>query len=291
VDSTLTQAGDKIGTPAYMAPEQWEGKPGDTRTDIYSFGYVLYEMLTGKRAAEGERVPTESPLLDTIVRKCVEHDPEDRWQTARDIWHAMTVPIPPTTARAKPSRTWQWVAGTAVVMLGAGLSLGSWFGRAPAMNQVVSFGIYPPEKTAFSSRNMTINVPQFALSPDARTIVLAAGGEGERLFAVAPAPCECNGPEFRGNRRRPGAFWSPDSRWIGFFAGGKLKKIPALGGAVQVVVSTVREERGGTWGHDDQIIASPSFCPTAVISCTLHVSTMAGLSYMSLLWMARKRRS
>ena len=130
VDTTLTKAGEKMGTPAYMAPEQWEGKPGDARTDIYSFGCVLYEMLTGKRAAQEGRAPVESALLDSIVRTCLEQAPEDRWQTARDIWRAMTLPAPPAP---KPSRTWQWIAGIALVMLGAGLFLGRWFGRAPAM--------------------------------------------------------------------------------------------------------------------------------------------------------------
>ena len=91
-DSTLTQPGDQLGTPAYMAPEQWEGKPGDARTDIYCFGHVLYEMLTGKRAVPEGRAPVESAQLDSIVRTCLEQSPDDRWQSARDIWRTMTLP-------------------------------------------------------------------------------------------------------------------------------------------------------------------------------------------------------
>ena len=127
VDTTLTKAGEKIGTPAYMAPEQWEGKPGDARTDIYCFGCVLYEMLTGKLAMQEGRAPVDSAVLDSIVRKCLEHDPEDRWQTARDIRHAMTLPASPAP---KPSRTWQWTAGIALVCSEQGcFSDGGWDAR------------------------------------------------------------------------------------------------------------------------------------------------------------------
>src|SRR5258708_20852245 len=84
-DSTLTQAGERMGTPAYMAPEQWEGKPGDARTDIYCFGCVLYEMLTGKRAAQEGRTPVKSPPLEAVIATCLRPEPEERWQSARDI--------------------------------------------------------------------------------------------------------------------------------------------------------------------------------------------------------------
>ena len=119
-DSTLTQAGEKMGTPAYMAPEQWEGKPGDARTDIYCFGCVFYEMLTGKRAAQEGRAPVESAALDSIVRTCMEQAPEDRWQTASDIWRAMT------STRAAPRRNQ------------IGLAVGRRGGAGDARSRVVS---------------------------------------------------------------------------------------------------------------------------------------------------------
>src|ERR1051325_2796433 len=121
-DSTLTKPGEKMGTPAYMAPEQWEGQPGDTRTDIYCFGCVLYEMLTGKRAAQ-DRGPVEPAALDSIVRMGMEPAPEDRWQSAGDMWRAMTLPMP---AAPKRRRAWQWVGVTALILLGAVLLPGVW---------------------------------------------------------------------------------------------------------------------------------------------------------------------
>src|SRR6202165_836974 len=87
-DPTLTRPGVVMGTPAYMAPEQRVGKPGDARSDIYAFGCVLYEMLTGKRVAQ-ERVPVEPAALEGVLGTCLEQDPEDRWQSARDLKHAL----------------------------------------------------------------------------------------------------------------------------------------------------------------------------------------------------------
>ena len=94
-DSTVTLPGEVMGTPAYMAPEQWDGQPGDARVDIYAFGCVLYELLTGKRAAQElsglEKQPT---ALASVLRTCLEKDPDERWQSARDLRRALALPIP-----------------------------------------------------------------------------------------------------------------------------------------------------------------------------------------------------
>src|SRR6516165_8526410 len=98
-DETITMA--VMGTPAYMAPEQWEGKPGDTRSDIYAFVCVLYEMLTGRRAAQ-DRAAVEPPAIEQVIQRCLEKDPDDRWQSARDLRHSLEL-VRQASAPSRPS--------------------------------------------------------------------------------------------------------------------------------------------------------------------------------------------
>jgi Tol biopolymer transport system component/tRNA A-37 threonylcarbamoyl transferase component Bud32 len=248
-DETVTMA--VMGTPAYMAPEQWEGKPGDARSDIYAFGCVLYEMLTGKRVAQ-ERPAVEPAAVESIIERCVEEDPDNRWQSARDVRHAMELP----TASAMPVRNpWRERAAWIVVVALAVAVLALWRGRAPMSADTVSFSVYSPEGTVFSpTPNITVSVPEFALSPDGRTLAFVASATGappvlwvRPLAAVAARPLP-------GTENVQDPFWSPDSRWLGFYADGKIKKVAAAGGAVQVVAETSFEFRGGAWGPDDTIL-------------------------------------
>ena len=254
-DPTLTVKGTVMGTPAYMSPEQWEGKPGDARSDIYAFGCVLYEMLTGKRAAP-ERKPVEPTALESIIRTCLEKDPEDRWQSARDVKAALG--LVGASAMASVMNPWReraaWIAA-AVAVVGTLSFLALWLGRTPAAaGDIVSFAIYPPEKAVFSNQlNTTVNAPQFALSPDGLTIVFAAVTGGDKPLLWRRSLGEVTAQPLAGTDNAQDPFWSADSRWIGFDAEGTLKRISATGGAVQVVCQT-SDFRGGTWGPDDTIL-------------------------------------
>ena len=142
-------------------------------------------------------------------------------------------------------------------------------GRVPAGGEVVMFAIYPPEKTMFSGAfNITLSVPQFALSPDGRTIVFVARADGERPLLWRRSLDQLVAKALPGTEDAEDPFWSPDSRWIGFAAEGKLKKTPAAGGAVQVVVPTTRSIRGGTWGNDDAIVFSTGNDPLQRVAAT-----------------------
>jgi hypothetical protein len=177
--SPLTLQGSFVGTLMYMSPEQLQGAEADTRSDIFAFGAVLYEMLTGRKAFTGKSQvsvmaaildqdpppittlqPTAPPALDRIVRKCLEKDPEARWQSARDLqselqWIAETVSaevqgsgitVPGSGTALPPRRRWTWIAAAAVLVIAA--STGAWLAsryllRSPAV-QPMRFAIVPP---------------------------------------------------------------------------------------------------------------------------------------------------
>jgi predicted Ser/Thr protein kinase len=191
----LTQEGALMGTPAYMAPEQWEGKKADARSDIYSFGCVLYEMLTGKRAA-ADRLAVAPPLED-ILRTCLEKDPDERWQSARELKHALrwagdARPV----ALSAPSRSRfgmaGWIAAGVFAIALAALSF-LHFREAPPPEPTLRAAIATPEGTAESFHSI-------AISPDGRNLVISA--HGERKAAVVAAGNEwargAANPSYRG---------------------------------------------------------------------------------------------
>ena len=279
----ITAQGTILGTLQYMAPEQLEGKDADARTDIFTFGVVVYEMATGKRAFEGKSqasvisaimssdpVPMSSlqpmtPLaLDRAVKKCLAKEPEDRWQSAKDLtdelkWVAEeSVPrTAPAAAPATPPRTGRrWVAVSALACLVAVViaAFAAWILRPATPKPVTRFAIsLPPGQRLDLSRAM-------AISPDGTRLVYCAGPSNLRTQLYIR---EMDGLEARPISGTEGAhypFFSPDGQWIGFGeSGGKLMKVSLSGGAP---VSLADVSAGGffsaSWGSQGMIAFVPN---------------------------------
>ncbi len=266
-NSPVTEQGTIVGTFQYMSPEQIEGKELDGRSDIFSFGAVLYEMLTGKRAFEGksqlsvvsailekEPVPISSlkpmtpPALDHAIRRSLAKEVEKRWQSAADLagelqWIAeggsqAGVPAPLVSHRKARER----LAWSVAALLSAGLAPVAFLHfreKPPAPATTVRFQIPAPENTTLA--------PYLKLSPDGRKLAFVArdrlwvhfleSGESHDLTAADDSP-----------------FWSPDSRFIGYASEKKIKKIEATGGPPQTVAELSGFWGAGAWNQDDVIV-------------------------------------
>ncbi|HEY3174549.1 MAG TPA: protein kinase [Candidatus Polarisedimenticolia bacterium] len=276
----LTAEGTILGTLQYMAPEQLEGREADARTDIFALGLVLYEMLTGRRAFEGrsqasliaailEREPAPisavqpmtPPSLDRLVRTCLAKDPEDRWQTAHDVMLEMRwiaeggsqsgIAIPAARAPSRRREAFAW----ALAGLALAASLFAFRLRgAPDPDLVVRSSIAPPAGFSFSFVND--DSASLSISPDGRLLTFAARGPGGRSSLWLRSLDEFTAKPLPGTEGAMSPFWSPDSRFIGFFEGGKLKRIPLAGGPA-VTICDAGDPRGATWNHDGVIVFEP----------------------------------
>jgi Tol biopolymer transport system component/tRNA A-37 threonylcarbamoyl transferase component Bud32 len=269
---SLTVDGAVLGTVQYMSPEQLEGKPADARSDIYAFGAVLYEMITGQRAFDGVK-PLQPPLLDQIVQTCLAKEPAERWQSVRDLMRPLTWlrdgDVAAGTPRSVGTRgnrvraaVLAGIALTAVLM--AAVMLYQWRQGRVTSAASVSFPIYSPEGTRFPRGSADL-----AISPDGgRLAFVAIGNDGTNrvwvrdLNVVAPRPLE-------GTEGAHLPFWSPDGHSIGFFADGKLKRIDAAGGAAQVLCPSSFTDRAvGTWNRYGTILFSTFDSPILRVSET-----------------------
>ncbi|HET9358827.1 MAG TPA: protein kinase, partial [Vicinamibacterales bacterium] len=289
----LTAQGSILGTFQYMAPEQVEGLESDARTDIFAFGAVLFEMMTGRLAFEGksrasllgailkdEPPPISSlnaaapPELDRIVSTCLAKDPDDRWQTARDLlrelrWVSESPRVTATSASPEPSseerqgrRRTGWVpwAATAALAtaLGVVLAVGvPW--RTPPPT-VMRFAIVPPAAQPLLTSSQD---RQIVISPDGARIVYVSA-LGRQLMVRELGRLEAQPLRGATNARHP--FFSPDGRWVGFFQGTEIKKVPVLGGPPQTIARNSSTPRGASWGSNDTIVFANSDGTTGLMS-------------------------
>jgi eukaryotic-like serine/threonine-protein kinase len=287
----LTQEGTILGTFQYMAPEQLEGKEADARTDIFALGATLYEMATGKKAFSGTSQaslissimtadpppistiqPMSPPALDRVVKTCLAKDPEERWQSAGDVakelrWisegSATGLVTPAVSSRRRFRERMAWsafaIAGITAAILAAALLRQA---RTRAVRPVRAF-ITAPEKTTF--RFIFAGGPP-ALSPDGRKLVFSAATSGGRpLLWIRPLESLVAQP-LPGTEDAGFPFWSPDGRFVGFFAGTKLKKIDVSGGPPVSLCEVPEGGRGGSWGRDHTILFSGRYTPVFRVS-------------------------
>ena len=273
VSQPLTAAGTIMGTYQYMAPEQLEGKEVDARTDIFSFGAVLYEMATGHRAFQGESQasligsimhaqpqpasavqPMIPPALDRIIQTSLAKDPDERLQTAHDVklqlqWIAeggSVAGIPaPVVARRTSRERFVWAAFATAAMVAALFAV-AWFMRAPEPPAQTRFEVAIPNDLSFVGR------PR--ISPDGRMIAFwATNPAGEsRIWIRHMDNLEAtvvSGAETTSDTR---PIWSPDSRHIAYFSEGKLRKISVDGGPAQTICDANGAD--GTWSKNGDIL-------------------------------------
>jgi eukaryotic-like serine/threonine-protein kinase len=272
-----TKAGIILGTAAYMSPEQARGSAVDKRCDIWSFGVVLFEMLTGKQFFTGETVsdtlaavlrsdvdwnllPGDAPAsILTLLRRCLTKDRKQRLQAigearivideyfANPSGASVHGPIAVASSRKRCER-FAW--GSAIVLLAVAL----------AVLGLIHFREKPAE---VPETRLQVNTPptseptSLAISPDGRRLVFAASTEGQRRLWLRPLDNLTAQPLAKTEGARF-PFWSPDSRSIGFFADSKLKRIDIAGGSPQEL-ATAYDGRGGTWNRDGIIVFAPSF--------------------------------
>ncbi len=268
----LTREGTILGTFQYMAPEQLEGKDADARADIFGLGAVLFEMATGKKAFSGatqaslissilrdEPPPISQvaamtpPALDRVVRTCLAKDPEERWQSAGDVakelrWIAegsaagVAPPVAVSSRRHNRERI-AWAAAAVGLAAAAWLGLSRPRAAAPAPDRVFRTNILLPEK---------IRLNNAVISPDGTRVVFSGiDAAGKVQLWLRPLDAYAATP-IAGTEGGILPFWSPDGRFIGFFADKKLKKVEASGGSSIVVYDV--DGLGGSWGSGGDIL-------------------------------------
>lgn len=278
----LTSEGSIVGTMQYMSPEQLEGKDADSRSDIFSFGIVLYEMATGVKAFKGssqasliasimkEKPRSVSeiqslvpPMLEQVINQCLDKDPEQRWQTAGDLKRSLMwvseggsqVGLPAVLSKKRKSRE---KSAWAIVILFFGISVALSYFLWQYMSEtkhVTKSHIIAPENNEF----ITDAGGSFALSPDGQKLAFVAEDttNNKSFLWLRPLNSLASLP-LPGTEDAYLPFWSPDSRYVAFFQEGKLKKVLATGGPT-LSICDAPSGRNGDWNKDDIIVFTPTY--------------------------------
>ena len=270
--ANLTAEGTILGTLQYMAPEQLEGKEADSRTDIFAFGAVVYEMATGKKAFEGksqasliaaimgqdprpmaELQPMTPQLLDRVVKRCLAKDLDERWQTAADLMAELKwvveggsqpdIPAPVVSRRRNRERL---TLGLASLVVGVLVTLVVvWnLSPSPTPRPITRFALTLPQNEALTS----LLLSSVAISPDGTHLAYVANNQ---LYLRAIEELETN--PIPGTEDARGPFFSPDGQWLGFFADDKLKKVSIRAGSAQTLCDAPNPP-GASWGPDNTIV-------------------------------------
>ena len=284
--AALTQQGTIIGTFQYMAPESLQGQEADARSDIFSFGCVLYEMITGRRAFEGRSQlsvmtailekdpeslatlqPNTPPALDYVTQTCLEKNPDNRFQTAHDLklqlaWIAKSgsqTGAPAMTAGKRSPALWP--AALSVLTVAAIVAAGAlWSGKQP--QRVLRANILPPEGAQFETMYRN-GAP--ALSPDGTRIAVIMRREGKNSIWVRSLD-KLEAAPVLGTDEAFFPFWSPDGKSLAFFMHAKLWRVDLNGGS-PIPICDSPESRGASWGSGGIIIFPPSsWGPLAQVS-------------------------
>ena len=271
-----TQMGVLLGTAAYMSPEQARGKPVDKRADIWAFGVVLYEMVTGRQLFHGDDITATlaavvlkepdleavPPRIRRVLRRCLEKDPKKRLRDISGVDLLLDEEITPAPAAPAPSGSRLLLATAAAAVLfaaAAGVLAFVYFGGTRTEPHAIRFQLFPPEKAA----------PQeYKLSPDGRFLAFTSQG---RLWVRPLDALEAHPLPGAEGVRLP--FWSPDGAFLGFFSDGKLKKISINGGPAQTLCDAPNGV-GGTWSREGVILFQPGAATGAPL---MRVSSAGGV--------------
>jgi Tol biopolymer transport system component len=269
----MTAQGTILGTLQYMAPEQLEAKEADARTDIFAFGAIVYEMVTGRRSFDQKSQasliaaildrdpPSMSSLqpmtpssLERVIRKCLAKDPDSRWQSAGDLldelkWIADSPPgdnAPAAAGKAKGKKALAIWAAVSTILLAAALVAVWLLSLRPQIQaDEIRFEVPAPN---------IVNPRQIRISPDGRLLAFTASTEtGTAIFLRRFESTRLE--LLAGTEGAFLPFWSPDSREIAFFSGGRIKKVSVTGGPVQNICESPNLA-GGTWNSDGVIVFS-----------------------------------